>query len=266
MQQSFFLFLITVLFLASCKKKEQEEQSAAETSFSTYKVIYVQGGGSISGTVEIPGGTAYPKTISIERDQPACGASHPNPSVANGSLAGGCVVWIEGIKEGKDFKLPPQHEVDQNGCAFVPHVSIMRTGGTVIVHNSDNTLHNFHVTNKEVSLVNEAQPEGAPPRELKLEKPGLNTVVCDVHPWMKGFIWVVDHPYYTITDSLGHFSLDDVPAGTYKLHLWRDNWNIEELKNGVGKIVSYKWQPDITKETDAVVVSGKDVVVKFALP
>jgi plastocyanin len=265
MRYIFFLLSFSLL-ASSCKKEGRSGEDGNVPSFSSYKVINVQGGGSISGTVQIAETTTFPKTIAIERDQPACGATHPNPSASNGSLAGGCVVWVEGIKEGKEFKLPEKNEVDQNGCAFVPHVSIMRTGGTVIVHNSDNTLHNFHVTNKDASLINEAQPEGAPAREIQLNKGGLNTVVCDVHPWMKAFIWVVDHPYYAVTDSLGHFSLDNVPPGPYKLHIWRDNWNIEELKNNAGKIVSYKWPADLAKEQDVKVEGGKDTEVKFNLP
>jgi uncharacterized surface anchored protein len=34
---------------------------------------------------------------------------------------------------------------------------------------------------------------------------------------MEGWIYVVDNPYYAITDADGKFSIPDVPPGSYKL-------------------------------------------------
>ena len=116
------------------------------------------------------------------------------------------------------------------------------------------------------TVLNEAQPEGAPPREMNLKQKGLHIVTCDVHPWMKGYIWVADHPYYTLSDSTGAFSLSDVPPGKYKLVLWRDNWDVKEIKNADGNISSYQWAKDISKEQEITIEAGKDVTVDFTLP
>jgi hypothetical protein len=39
-------------------------------------------------------------------------------------------------------------------------------------------------------------------------------VSCDVHRWMQGWIVVVDHPYYAVTDADGRFTLADVRRAT----------------------------------------------------
>lgn len=255
--------------LISCSKQQQEE--TVENSFSLsegYKVISVSTGGTLTGRVSIDSSDKYLARLEIQRDQAVCGASHPNPS-SPGSYGGvkGCIVWLDGIKQGKEFSFDTTPEMDQLGCEFLPHTLIMRSGTPLIVHNSDDALHNFHVYNEDVSLANEAQPEGAPPREItSLTKPGIYRAICDVHPWMRGFICVVEHPYYTLTDSSGRFSFSNVPPGTYTLKLWRDNWHIEEVKNESGKITSYKFHPDYRKELQVIIEASKETSVTFMLP
>ena len=83
-------------------------------------------------------------------------------------------------------------------------------------------------------------------------------MTCDVHSWMKGYIWMADHPYYTLSDSNGAYLLSDIPPGKYKLTLWRDNWNVDQVKNKEGNIESYRWAKDISKEQEVTVEAGKD--------
>ena len=41
---------------------------------------------------------------------------------------------------------------------------------------------------------------------------------CDIHPWMRGWIYVLnDHPYFAVTDEHGRFRIGSVPAGQYTL-------------------------------------------------
>jgi RNA polymerase sigma factor (sigma-70 family) len=41
-----------------------------------------------------------------------------------------------------------------------------------------------------------------------------------IHPWMDGFVWAFDHPYFAVTDAAGRFELPDVPTGTWRLVAW----------------------------------------------
>ena len=56
-------------------------------------------------------------------------------------------------------------------------------------------------------------------RSRPFTKPGLVKVYCHIHSHMSASILVLDHPYFTIPDLDGTFTLADVPAG--QLHARR---------------------------------------------
>ena len=259
------LFFLSILFLSSCAKKEEASDDSNAIFNSSYKVTNLAAVGSIHGIVSLLGAMPNQLVVETQRDQAVCGVSHPNPSLPSPNGIQGCAVWLEGIKEGKDFGFAANPKMDQTGCEFLPHILLVKQGATIVIHNSDAALHNFHVINGDATIVNEAQPEGAPPREVTLTKAGLHRVSCDVHPWMRGFIMVAEHPYYVITDSLGNFTLENVPPGKYTIKLWRDNWNIESVKNPAGKIISYKFPVDFVKGDSVIVETGKNSQVMFTL-
>jgi hypothetical protein len=64
----------------------------------------------------------------------------------------------------------------------------------------------------------------------RMEQVGVVKLGCDIHPWMSGYIHVVKHPYYAVTDSDGRFELTDIPAGTHQIRLWHEPWWTEEGK------------------------------------
>jgi hypothetical protein len=48
---------------------------------------------------------------------------------------------------------------------------------------------------------------------------GLVSLKCNSgHVWMNGQVFVIAHPYYSVTDENGNFELTDVPPGEYQ---WR---------------------------------------------
>jgi len=42
--------------------------------------------------------------------------------------------------------------------------------------------------------------------------------------WMRGHLFVDDHPYYATTSADGRFTLTDVPEGRYELAAWLPDW------------------------------------------
>ena len=49
-------------------------------------------------------------------------------------------------------------------------------------------------------------------------------VKCNVHPWMKSYVGVVDHPYFMVTGAEGTFELKDVPPGDYVIEAWHEKF------------------------------------------
>ena len=42
-------------------------------------------------------------------------------------------------------------------------------------------------------------------------------VGCDVHPWMRSYISVLDNPFFAVTDEDGKFEIKGLPAGEYEI-------------------------------------------------
>ena len=54
-------------------------------------------------------------------------------------------------------------------------------------------------------------------------KPEIIRVDCDLHPWMRAWVVVAEHPFYAVTNDQGNFVLDNVPPGAYTLQLWHES-------------------------------------------
>lgn len=55
-----------------------------------------------------------------------------------------------------------------------------------------------------------------------LSRPGRLVVRCDVHGWMRSYLWVDDHPYHAVSAEDGSFRIENVPAGSYSLNSWHE--------------------------------------------
>ena len=45
---------------------------------------------------------------------------------------------------------------------------------------------------------------------------------CNIHDWMSAYVYVVDTPYFTLTDKKGEASLE-LPSGDYEIRYWHPN-------------------------------------------
>ncbi|MGQ0554111.1 MAG: carboxypeptidase regulatory-like domain-containing protein [Planctomycetota bacterium] len=151
--------------------------------------------------------------------------------VQDGRLAN-AFVWIAAGLSDYAYPEPQSNaEIDQSGCVFHPRVLGLRTRQTLHVKNSDPVLHNVHVKPNKGSAVNQGMPAGAAPRELEFKRQDvMMALVCDVHSYMRGWIGVVDHPYFAVTGADGAFSLDGVPPGTYTLEAWHETLGRKQLE------------------------------------
>ena len=199
------------------------EEEAAPAA-AGYQGGPVSDGGTINGTITYSGPAVEPETIAVDKDPEVCGDSIEIARVrtdASGGLAN-AVVRITDITAGKPLdSLGDQFVIDQNGCEYVPTVSIVPVGTGLTVLNSDGILHNIHTTPFDNAPLNVAQPATQP--EIMSDPftiPEIIPVSCDIHGWMEATIIAVDNPYAVVTTADGSFSLTDVPAGTYTVEVW----------------------------------------------
>ena len=55
-------------------------------------------------------------------------------------------------------------------------------------------------------------------------KAGRYTVTCNRHGWLRGNLFVCDHPYVAVSDDNGNFSIDGLPPGRYAVDVWHGDF------------------------------------------
>ena len=89
--------------------------------------------------------------------------------------------------------------------------------------NGDPFIHNIRSLSQKNRPFNIAQPAGSPEREKTFETAeGPITIKCDFHPWMTAHFWVMEHPFFAVTDSEGKFTIPGLPLGEYTLAAWHE--------------------------------------------
>ncbi|MCP5464168.1 MAG: carboxypeptidase regulatory-like domain-containing protein [Deltaproteobacteria bacterium] len=195
-------------------------------------------GGTVSGTIKYDGQVPPMKTIKMSADA-KCEAKHTEPVTAEAlvlgegnTLANIFVRVKSGLPEGKTYETPAEPTVlNQLGCMYVPHVIAVQKDQPVKILNSDGTLHNVHGLPTKNAEFNVAMP--AFKKEIsktfdQVEDPFK--VKCDVHPWMGGYIAVMDNPFFDVTAQDGKFEIKDLPAGDYEIEFWQEKLGTQVQK------------------------------------
>jgi hypothetical protein len=119
----------------------------------------------------------------------------------------------------------PEVLIDQVNCEFVPYVAVVHKDQKLIFKSSDPVGHNVHFTPfaRENTAINTMlPPNGKLAYTVKKEERRPTKLVCDIHPWMKGYFFIVDHPFAVVTQADGSFEITGVPAGPQKLVVWQE--------------------------------------------
>jgi plastocyanin len=144
-----------------------------------------------------------------------------DPAVRRNKDYSGVVIWLQPVGRPAPAA-PPRHEqMKQKDRHFTPHVLAIPVGSTVDFPNLDpiyhNAFSNFSGQPFDTSLY---PPNTSKAQTFKI--PGIVRVFCNIHPTMSGIIAVVPSPWYTATPPSGKFTIANVPAGEYALHIFHE--------------------------------------------
>jgi uncharacterized protein (DUF2141 family) len=92
-------------------------------------------------------------------------------------------------------------------------------------------------------MYNIALPQKGLSVTKRLRRTGVVKITCDTHSWMRGYSFVFDHPYATITKENGEFVISDIPPGVYNIEAWHEalgKVKIEGVKVEGGKTSKIK--------------------------
>ena len=107
----------------------------------------------------------------------------------------------------------------------------------VIIKNSDGTLQNIHSMANNNPQFNFAMPQVVKEKETKFTKTEDPFYIkCDVHPWMKTWVGIFDHPYFAVTDENGNYKIENVPSGEYEIIAWQEKYKMKRHLSSTVKI------------------------------
>lgn len=131
----------------------------------------------------------------------------------------------------RDSPTPPIHPdyaaqanakvvLDNLGCRFTPHVTLLTTTQTLVLKNSDDVAHNTSYGGFRNPGFNDLIPIGGQ-LEKQLTVGGERAVVsCGIHKWMKAYVVVQDTPYNGVSNKDGELLIKNIPAGKWTFQLW----------------------------------------------
>jgi hypothetical protein len=193
--------------------------AVAALVFSATAGTTMAAGGSIAGVVTTK--AAAPGPIRVTVDPGVCGSAVNDDSlvVDSAGRVAGAVISITGVRQ----SAPAETMVVNDGCRFVPRVSIIRPRGQVRMSSKDAVMHTVHAAAPGgKALFNLSLPIPNAVLSRPIDRAGVVTLSCSTHTWMRGYLFVTEDAA-TMSAADGSFRIDGVPAGTHQIRIWHDS-------------------------------------------
>jgi hypothetical protein len=220
---------VVALLITGCSKQQSSETWAPVATIDSATT------GSITGTVTLEGAPPMLRPIDMSAS-PACVQANASPVVPplvvtgeRGALAN-VVIYVKDGLGNYRFDAPKDPVVlMQKNCMYEPHVLALMTNQPFEIENNDPTMHNVHPMPKHNRQWSTSQPAGSAALKSSFARPELAMpVLCNVHPWMRAFVFAFDNPYFAVTWKTGKFELQNLPPGTYTIEAWQENFSAQD--------------------------------------
>lgn len=139
--------------------------------------------------------------------------------------------------------------INQRNCEFQPFMTVVQLGQTVRLQNSDMTFHNIRIVQHQLgsiaageNLVNLAQPARGDENLHSFDQPGIYRLECDVHRWMRAWVYVHDGVHAVVTSKDGTYLLNQALVdGVYEVSAWHPMFSQKlsqtvTILNGQGRV------------------------------
>ncbi len=141
------------------------------------------------------------------------------------------IVSLHNLSDNIELPLIPEAIITQRQQTFIPHVLPVTKGTTVYLLNEDEFFHNIYSLTPGSRFNIGRKPPGNP-YPIKIKKNGPIKLACDIHPHMSAIILSLDTPFFTRVASDKTFTINDLPAGSYRLEVYHPQYDkvTKELK------------------------------------
>ena len=111
--------------------------------------------------------------------------------------------------------------IGQRDESFSPRVVAIARNSVVEFPNFDPFFHDVFSLSRAATFDLGRYPQGQT-RERRFTKPGIVKVFCNIHSDMSATLMVFDHRLFAMPLPDGAFTINDVPAGAWKLNAWHE--------------------------------------------
>lgn len=181
---------------------------------------------SVKGVVNFEGVVPQGKKLNLPAGCSQNGGEvYSNEVIVNNGKLQNVLVRVVSGHERQSFPEAPREEVilDQKGCIYIPRVAAARVGQKVTFINSDPIFHNVRSVTKANKKFNVAMPKKDQRETRVFTEPELFLQAkCSVHPWMGAYVAVMDHPFFSVTNEQGEFTLPSLQEGQYTIEAWHE--------------------------------------------
>lgn len=194
----------------------------------------------------------------------------PNPNApvidAEGGV-GSAIVFLRGVDpaRGRPWDHPPVR-VELQNHAFRATGRFVRAGDEVEIISRQELYHSVQTRGADFTSL--TLPEQGVARRRLFAKPGVVELLSGAGLfWMRGYLFVDHHPYYTTPDAQGTFRLSDVPEGEYDLVAWHADWRVqrEERNSESFRVHQVRFRPPLEIVRRVRVARGKEVRIDLPL-
>jgi len=109
--------------------------------------------------------------------------------------------------------------IDQKDKEFAPYMTALSVGSSAVFPNNDKIRHQVYSFSEakkfEIPLY-----KNAPEQPIDFDKTGVVALACNIHDWMKAYIFVSPSSLYAITDANGKTKIDNLPNGKLEVQVW----------------------------------------------
>ena len=200
-----------------------------------YKVITVDNGGKLKGRVTLTGPVPKARSFHLIHapniefcSRISDGKGHRllfDFTVSENRGLKDTIIAITDIKKGKPFSQNIQtFHIDR--CRANNYIIGIKNSENILIENTDPIQH--EIATYEVRNIYSDQTSNRPvvPNSSQVRnafvRPDAERFIikCNLHPFLQTHGFLVENPYYTVTDSNGNFSIENIPPGTYEAVAW----------------------------------------------
>ena len=200
-----------------------------------YTVISVDDGGTLKGRVTLSGPVPRVRSFHLVHapnieycSRISDGKGHRllfDFTVSQNRGLKDTIIHLVNVEKGKPFS-PKMQIFHIDRCRANQYVIGAKNGENIMVENTDPIQH--EIATYEVRNVYSDQTSNRPlpekssqVRSVFVRKDAEEFIIkCNLHPFLQTHAYLVQNPYYTVSDSDGNFSIENIPPGTYEVVAW----------------------------------------------